>query len=297
MITRFSHFGHAVKSIDEVLPIYEKLWGLRVKNRASFPDDATANAMLPIGQNYIELLQPTSSEGSLARFIGQRGEGMYHLSWVVDNVDKEIQSLRSKGAQVAETPPQKNLATKRGWIHPRSTRGLLIELVDEALLAGLGHQPEQGRQRGSPIVALTHVHHVVKSIDEALAMYDRLWGIKPIKRMSTPLQGVENAIVRVGKANYIEILAPLGSDSMVGKFIERRGEGLRSFCLTVDDYGAMVKSLRNKGIEVAEASGAPGDIQIKSGWISPKYTRGLLVEICEHRELLKWMDPERKDVK
>lgn len=295
MIVRFSHFGHAMKSIDEVLPVYEKLWGLRPATRASFPEDATINALLPIGQNFIEILQPTSAQGVLAKFINDRGEGMYHLSWVVDDVDKEIRSLRARGAQVAEAPPQTNLPSKRGWLHPRSTKGLLIELVDEKLMAHLGHQPKGGRQPGSPIVALTHVHHVVKSLDEALAMYERLWDIKPIKRTTTPRQGVNNAIVRIGKTNYIELLEPTDPQGMVAKHIERRGEGLRSFCLTVEDYPAMLSSLRAKGIEVAEMPTVPGDFPVKSAWISPKHTRGLLVEICEHRELIRFMDPGRKE--
>ncbi|MBI4287333.1 MAG: VOC family protein [Chloroflexi bacterium] len=294
MITRFSHFGHAVKSIDEVLPIYEKLWGLRPSSRTSFPEDFTENALIPIGQNYIELLQPTSEKGALARFIKERGEGMYHLSWVVDDVAKEIKSLRSKGAQVAETPPQTNLVTARGWIHPRSTMGLLIELVDDKLLAHLGHLPKEAPQPGSLVVAMTHVHHAVKNIDQALAMYDRLWGIRPIKRATTPLQGVSNAIVRVGRTNYVELIQPTDPQGLVAKHIEKRGEGLRSFCLTVNNYREAVKSLKAKGVDVFEASSAPGDIQVKSAWINPKHTRGLLVEICEHRELLAWQDPERK---
>ncbi|MBF8264888.1 MAG: glyoxalase family protein [Dehalococcoidia bacterium] len=294
MILRFSHFGHAVKSIDEVLPVYKKLWGLKPSTRTEFPEDWAINALLPVGQNYIELLQPTSQQSSLAKFINQRGEGMYHLSWVVDDVDKEIKSLRSKGAQVAETPPQTNLITKRGWIHPRSTMGLLIELVDEKLLSHLGHLPKKEPQPGSQVVAWTHVHHVVKNIDQALAMYDRLWGLKAIKRATTPLQGVKNAIVRIGKMNYIELLEPTDPKGLIAKFIEKRGEGLRSFCFTVDNFKSAITSLKKKGVELYEASDAPGDFQIKSAWISPKYTRGLLVEICEHRELLAWQDPELK---
>lgn len=293
MITRFSHFGHAVKSIDEVLPVYEKLWGLRPSSRKALAEDAAENAMLPVGQNYIELLQPTSQQGPLSGFIRERGEGMYHLSWVVDDVEKEVQSLRSKGAQVAVTPPRTNLPCQRGWIHPRSTMGLLIELVDEKLLAHLGHLPKEGPQPGSLVLAMTHVHHVVRSIDKALAMYDRLWGLKAIKRTSTPRQGVNNAIVRVGK-NYVELLEPTDPLGAVARHIEKRGEGLRSFCLTVADFDAAVKSLRARGVEVAEMPNVPGDFPIKSAWLSPRRTRGLLVEICEHHELLRFQDPEYK---
>ncbi|MBI4287332.1 MAG: VOC family protein [Chloroflexi bacterium] len=293
MITRFSHFGHAVKSIDDVLPTYEKVWGLRPSSWMAFPEDFTENALLPVGQNYIELLQPASEKGVLARFIRERGEGMYHLSWVVDDVGKEIKSLRAKGARVAEAPPQTNLVTTRGWIHPRSTMGLLIELVDEELLAHPEHRTEQGGQPGSLVVAMTHVHHVVKSIDKALAMYDRLWGLKAVKLTSTPAQGVKNAIVRIGKANYIELLEPTDPRGLVARHIEKRGEGLRSFCFTVGDFEAAVKSLQATGVEVlVMPAGAPGDFQLRSAWISPRYTGGLLVELGQHEELLRFQDPE-----
>ncbi|MBI4287690.1 MAG: VOC family protein [Chloroflexi bacterium] len=293
MITRFSHFGHAVKSIDEVLPVYEKLWGLKPSYRGKTPD-GTVNALIPVGKNYIELLQPTTPQGPLARFLAERGEGIYHLCWIVEDLGKAVKHLRAQGVRVNETPTGPDMPFGQAWLHPQSTMGLLIELVEEGRMARQGHQPHPEAST-NPEMQLTHVHHAVKDIEAAITMYERLWDIHSVHRLTTQGQGVNNSIMKVGRDRYVELLEPAAPGGVLDKYIQKRGEGLRSLCLTVRDYARAVRDLRARGIEVAEYGPEAGNFPIHSAWISPRYTRGLLTEISEHREMLSFQDPGWKD--
>lgn len=285
MIIGLANFGHAVKSIDEVTQVYTKLWGFSPPYRFSTGSEGAANAIFPVVPNFAELLEPTDATGPLAKFLSRRGEGMYHFTLIVDDVEKEVNSLRRKGVQVMDAAPIGK--QHRAWLHPRSTMGVLIELVDKDPLAerGLQNAPRQGL-----IAKVSHLHHIVKDLDAAVKMYETVWGLKPHQRHRYPGEGFQNAIIRIG-SNYIGILSPLKPDNPLSKFLERWGDGLRSVCFTVDNMDEAIASLRAKGVEVV-VNEPSGHTPFKAAWVSPRFTRGLVVELFPHKESASYMARE-----
>ena len=131
MIKNFNHVAIAVKSLDESLSLFENLFGLKATKIETVPDQGVKAALIPIGSGEIELLEPIDPNGGVAKFIATRGEGIHHICLEVDNTDKELQSLAGKGVQLIDKVGRKGLAGRVGFIHPKSTKGVLIELAQK----------------------------------------------------------------------------------------------------------------------------------------------------------------------
>ena len=87
-------------------------------------------ALVKVGGSQLEFVQPTESQGSVARFIERRGEGMHHICFEVDHLEGKLGLLESRGVELIDRTPRRGISGMIAFIHPRSTRGVLIELVD-----------------------------------------------------------------------------------------------------------------------------------------------------------------------
>lgn len=130
-ITHIEHIGIAVKSIDEQLPYYEGILGLKCYNVETVEDQKVKTAFLKVGQTKIELLEPTSDESTIAKFIEKRGEGIHHIAYATKDVNDALQELEEKGVRLIDH------ATRGGaeglqiaFLHPKSTGGVLTELCE-----------------------------------------------------------------------------------------------------------------------------------------------------------------------
>lgn len=133
MIKKIDHIGVAVKSIDEVAKIYIDL-GLEVKDIETVEQQKVRVAFIPVGESNIELLEATSPDSAIAKFIEQRGEGVQHIALSVDNIELQLARLKAKGMRlIDETPRIGAHGAKIAFLHPKSTRGVLIELCEKAI--------------------------------------------------------------------------------------------------------------------------------------------------------------------
>jgi lactoylglutathione lyase/methylmalonyl-CoA/ethylmalonyl-CoA epimerase len=131
MIKRIDHIAIAVNSIDEVAAIFDKLFGLKPGHIETIPEQGVKAALIPIGDTEIELLEPIDPQGGVAKFVERRGEGIHHICLEVDDVDKELSSLAAKGIALIDKQGRKGLAGKIGFLHPKSAKGVLIELAQK----------------------------------------------------------------------------------------------------------------------------------------------------------------------
>ena len=130
MFTRVSHIGVIVRDIEEALDMYTSILGFSPPVfRMDIPEYGFKNAMLRIGDFGIELMETTDPNNEFGRFLERHGEGVYHVCVEVDDIDAEIQSLRARGADVLEVPSSQNVRQKRGFVRRRTTRGVLIEMI------------------------------------------------------------------------------------------------------------------------------------------------------------------------
>lgn len=132
MITGIDHIAIAVNKLDEALEIYEKILGLKLDKIRTVTDQKVKIAFLVAGQTKIELLEPTDTEGPVARFIGKRGEGVHHISLTVTNIEDFLEKIRKKGIALVDEKPRIGAeGHKIAFLHPKSTKNVLIELCEK----------------------------------------------------------------------------------------------------------------------------------------------------------------------
>ena len=131
-ISRIEHLGIAVKSIEEALPYYENVLGLKCYNIETVEDQKVRTAFLMVGETKIELLEPTSPESTIAGFIEKRGEGIHHLAFAVaDGVANALAEVEGKGVRLIDKAPRKGAeGLNIAFLHPKSTGGVLTELCE-----------------------------------------------------------------------------------------------------------------------------------------------------------------------
>ncbi|MDD4583571.1 MAG: methylmalonyl-CoA epimerase [Eubacteriales bacterium] len=131
MLEKIDHVGVAVKSIEESIKIYTEILGLKVTGIETVEEQKVKTAFIPIGESEIELLESTAPDGPIAKFIEKRGEGIQHIALRVDNLKQKLDELKQKGVRLIDEKPRIGAGgAKIAFIHPKSTKGILIELCE-----------------------------------------------------------------------------------------------------------------------------------------------------------------------
>ena len=131
-LTHIEHLGIAVKSIEAALPYYEKVLGLKCYNIEEVADQKVKTAFFKIGQTKIELLEPTSEDSTIAKFIANRGEGIHHIAFATDNVVDALADAANNGIRLIDAAPRKGAeGLNIAFLHPKSTCGVLTELCED----------------------------------------------------------------------------------------------------------------------------------------------------------------------
>jgi len=130
MITKINHIGIAVKSIDEAVKLYTDVLGLKVKDIEVVEDQKAKTAIIPVGESKIELIESTDPEGTIAKYIERRGEGLHHLAFEVSNIQGALGVVANKGITLIDEKPRNGVENTRiAFLHPKGTK-ILIELVE-----------------------------------------------------------------------------------------------------------------------------------------------------------------------
>lgn len=125
------HLGVAVRSLDAALEFYEKQLGFAVGLRETVEQERVNVAMLPAGGSRIELLEPTGPDSVIAKFIERRGEGLHHVAVKVPDLNATVERLKSGGARLLNDPRPGAGGHLYVFVHPSSTGGVLLELIQE----------------------------------------------------------------------------------------------------------------------------------------------------------------------
>jgi len=127
---KIDHIGIAVKSLAEATQVYEHALGLKVSGYDEIEDQGVRIAMLNIGESRIELLEPTGAESPIEKFMSKRGEGIHHIALDVDDIENALERLKAAGVRLVDSAPRRGAHnTRTAFIHPSSTHGVLLELV------------------------------------------------------------------------------------------------------------------------------------------------------------------------
>ncbi|MDR2463110.1 MAG: methylmalonyl-CoA epimerase [Verrucomicrobiales bacterium] len=134
MLTKIDHLGIAVSSIEQSLPYYEKVLGLKCEKIETVGSQQVKTAFITIGEVHIELLEPTSPESTIAKFIEKNGGrgGLHHVAYYTDDLEGQLKQAADNGATLLNEKPFDGANNKRvAFLHPKSTGGVLTEFCTD----------------------------------------------------------------------------------------------------------------------------------------------------------------------
>lgn len=133
MLEKIEHVALAVSDIDAALAHYKEMWGLEPEHRERVEDQGVEEAMLRLGESYLQLIAPTGPDTTVAKFLAKQGEGLHHIAYEVDDIEGALAALKAKGMRLIDEHPRRG---GRGhtvaFVHPKGNRGLLVELVQRS---------------------------------------------------------------------------------------------------------------------------------------------------------------------
>ncbi|WP_347840902.1 methylmalonyl-CoA epimerase [uncultured Draconibacterium sp.] len=128
-ISHIEHIGIAVNSLEEAIPYYEEMLGLKCYAVEEVADQKVKTAFFQVGDTKIELLESTSPDGPIGKFLEKKGQGVHHLAFAVDNVNDSLNELGEKGVQLIDKTSRKGAeGLNIGFLHPKATMGVLTEI-------------------------------------------------------------------------------------------------------------------------------------------------------------------------
>ncbi len=131
-LTEIDHVAIAVNDLDAAIAWYESVFEAVVVHREVVESDGVDEALVKVAESYIQLLTPTRDDSPVARFLAKNGEGLHHIAYRVDSCAESLEAVKASGARVIdETPRPGSRGTIVAFVHPKSSFGTLIELVEE----------------------------------------------------------------------------------------------------------------------------------------------------------------------
>lgn len=126
--THIEHIGIAVNSLDEAIPYYEKVLGLKCYSVEEVVDQKVKTAFFKVGDTKIELLESTSPDSPIGKFIEKKGQGIHHIAFAMDDVSKALQDAKEQGVRLIDEQPRAGAeGLQIGFLHPKSSLGVLTE--------------------------------------------------------------------------------------------------------------------------------------------------------------------------
>jgi methylmalonyl-CoA epimerase len=136
MKATLDHIGIAVSNLSEALAFYRDALGLEVESPEEVPSQRVRAHFIPVGESAIELLEATTEDSPIARYVGKRGPGLHHITLRVDDIEAALAQLRARGVRlIDETPRAGAHGSRVAFVHPSSAHGVLIELTQKAVNA------------------------------------------------------------------------------------------------------------------------------------------------------------------
>ena len=132
MIKKIDHIAVAVENIEESARFYTEGMGLTVTHIEEVPSQKVKVAFIPVGEVMIELLEPTSEDSPVAKYLAKRGKGLHHVAYAVDDIHAAMAHLESQGARLIDKTPRPGAHGKQiAFLHPKSSGGVLTELCQK----------------------------------------------------------------------------------------------------------------------------------------------------------------------
>jgi methylmalonyl-CoA/ethylmalonyl-CoA epimerase len=128
---RIDHIGVAVEDLDDAVALYSERLGMPVEHRETVESQGVEAVLLGVGESHVELLSPLGPDTAVGKFLARSGPGLHHVAYGTDDIDSALESVRAAGLQLIDEQPRTGIrGTRVAFVHPKSTGGVLTELVE-----------------------------------------------------------------------------------------------------------------------------------------------------------------------
>jgi methylmalonyl-CoA/ethylmalonyl-CoA epimerase len=133
MFGRIDHIGVAVENLDEAVRLYSQQLGMPLQHRETVEEQGVEAVLLGVGESHVELLRPLGPDTAVGRFLDRNGPGLHHVAYGTDDIDSALNAAREAGLRLIDERPRTGIRNSRvAFLHPKSTGGVLTELVEAA---------------------------------------------------------------------------------------------------------------------------------------------------------------------
>ncbi len=269
MIDRVHHVGVVVHDADAALGFFRDVMGLQVTEDRVIDEQGVRGVLLALGENEIELLQPTRDDTGVARFLESRGQTLHHICFNTDDVAGELARLTAAGVELIDEAPRDGLAGRIAFAHPKSVHGVLVEFA----------QPPAGAHT-STAKGFDHLAVTVADYAAAQETWKRVAGLTVSGEIRPEGRGMVIGQLRCGQC-VIELLAPTSPDSPMAQRVAEQGERAASMvAIEVSDIAAEIARYRAQGFTLPDA--APGALPNSvTSTLSAEQAFGLAIQLIQ----------------
>jgi methylmalonyl-CoA/ethylmalonyl-CoA epimerase len=133
MFARIDHIGVAVEDLDAAIALHEEAYGMALVHREVVEEQGVEAVLLDVGENHVELLRALSDDTPVGKFVAARGPGLHHVAYQVPDIEAALASLKQAGARLIDETPRTGIRSSRvAFVHPKSSGGVLTEIVQPA---------------------------------------------------------------------------------------------------------------------------------------------------------------------
>lgn len=131
MLGRIDHIGVATDDFEGALALYEKTLGMPLAHRETVESQGVEAALLDVGEGHVELLRPLGDDTPVGKYLAKKGPGLHHVAYAVDDIERVLEQLKEAGIELIDEQPRVGIRDSRvAFVHPRSTGGVLTEIVE-----------------------------------------------------------------------------------------------------------------------------------------------------------------------
>ncbi len=133
MFGRIDHIGVAVEDLEAAIALYERSFEMKLAHRETVESQGVEAVLLDVGDGHVELLRPLGPDTAVGKFLAKKGEGLHHVAYATDDIDATLKQIAAAGLALIDSEPRVGIRDSRvAFLHPRSTGGVLTEIVEPA---------------------------------------------------------------------------------------------------------------------------------------------------------------------
>jgi len=271
MIDKIHHVGVVVPDADEALHFFRDVMCLEVTADRTIEEQGVRGVLLAVGENEIELLQPTREDTGVARYLESRGPTLHHICFRTDDIRSELQRLKTSGIKLIDEEPREGLAGEIAFIHPEAAHGVLVELA----------QPPDDAH-SSDAKGFDHLALLVTDMKKASTSWKQLVGIEVSNEVHAEARGMRIGQMPISQV-VIELLVADSPQSPLAKRLDEVGESASSMvAIETKDIHSEIARYREAGYELADAAAGPLPDSI-TATISADQSFGLAIQLIEYQ--------------